>query len=43
VIGEEVYQHELEQLDRQILVWERFEEQADRPQRTDAASPAASP
>jgi CPA1 family monovalent cation:H+ antiporter len=43
VIGEEVYQRELEQLDRQILVWERFEEQADRPQRNDAASPAASP
>lgn len=42
VIGEEVYQHELEQLDRQILVWERFEEQADRPQRNDAAAPAAS-
>jgi CPA1 family monovalent cation:H+ antiporter len=42
VIGEEVYQQELEQLDRQILVWERFEEQADRPQRNDAASPAAS-
>jgi CPA1 family monovalent cation:H+ antiporter len=43
VIGEEVYQHELGQLDRQILVWERFEEQAGRAQPSDAAPPAASP
>lgn len=42
VIGEEVYQRELGQLDRQIMVWERFEEQAGRAQPPDAAPPAAS-
>lgn len=42
VIGEEVYQRELGQLDRQIMVWERFEEQAGRAQPADAAPPAAS-
>jgi len=38
VIGEEVYQQEVGQLDRQILVWERFDEYADRPQPGDAST-----
>jgi CPA1 family monovalent cation:H+ antiporter len=42
VISEAVYQQELGQLDRQILVWERFEEHADRPQPADAAPPRTS-
>lgn len=42
VIGEEVYQRELGQLDRQIMVWERLEEQAGRAQPADATPPAAS-
>lgn len=42
VIGEEVYQRELGQLDRQIMVWERLEEQVGRAQPADATPPAAS-
>ncbi len=42
VIGEDVYQRELGQLDRQIMVWERLEEQAGRAQPADATPPAAS-